>query len=61
MKDSVAANRLHSSIDLLIEGVDGFYATATFNAPPPLPATPELVPDALGRAALSRSNLCSRA
>lgn len=51
MKDAVAANRLHGSIDLLVDEADRFFATATFNAPHPLPATPDLVPDALGRAA----------
>jgi transposase len=51
MKDAVAANRLHGSIDLLVEEADRFFATATFNAPHPLHATPGLGSDALGRAA----------
>jgi transposase len=51
MKDAVAANRLHGSIDLLVQEADRFFATATFNAPHPLPATPDRVSDALGRAA----------
>ena len=51
MKDAVAANRLHGSIDLLVAEADRFFATATFNAPHPLPATPNLASDALGRAA----------
>jgi transposase len=51
MKDAVAANRLHGSIDLLVEEANRFVATATFNAPHPLPTTPDLVSDALERAA----------
>jgi transposase len=51
MKDAVAANRLHGSIDLLVEEADRFFATATFNAPHPLPATTDLASDAVGRAA----------
>ena len=51
MKDAVAANRLHGSIDLLVEEADRYFATTTFNAPHPRPATPVLVPDALGQAA----------
>lgn len=51
MKDAVAANRLHGSIDLLVEEAERYFATATFNAPHPLAATPGLVPDAPGRAA----------
>jgi transposase len=51
MKDAVAANRLHGSIDLLVEEADRFFATATFNAPHPLAVVPDLVPNALGRAA----------
>jgi transposase len=51
MKDAVAANRLHGSIDLLVEEADRFFATVTCNAPHPLPPTPDRVSDALGRAA----------
>ena len=51
MKDAVAANRLHGSIDLLVEEADRYFATTTFNAPHPLPATPDLVSDDLERAA----------
>ena len=51
MKDAVAANRLHGSIDLLVAEADRFFDTTTFNAPHPLPATPNLASDAIGRAA----------
>jgi len=51
MKDAVAANRLHGSIDLLVEHADRFFATTTFQAPHPLPTTPEIIPTAVGRAA----------
>ena len=51
MKNAVAANRLHGSIDLLVDEADRFFATTTFNAPHPLPATPDLVSDARRRAA----------
>jgi transposase len=51
MKDAVAANRLHGSIDLLVEEADRFFATTTFHAPHPLPATLDPVSDALEQAA----------
>jgi transposase len=51
MKDAVAANRLHGSIDRLAEEADRFFATTTFQAPHPLPATPEAHADAIGHAA----------
>jgi transposase len=51
MKDAVAANRLHGSIDRLAEEADRFFATSTFQAPHPLPATPEVLSDAVGQAA----------
>jgi transposase len=51
MKDAVAANRLHGSIDLLVAEADRFFATTTFQAPHPLPATPTVVSDAVGQAA----------
>jgi len=51
MKDAVAANRLHGSIDRLVEEADRFFAAATFQAPHPPSAMPDLVADALERAA----------
>jgi transposase len=51
MKDAVAANRLHGSIDLLVEEADRFFATTTFQAPHPLPATPDPLSDAVSQAA----------
>jgi transposase len=51
MKDAVAANRLHGSIDLLVEEAVRYFATTTFKAPNPLPATPTLVPNAVRQAA----------
>jgi transposase len=51
MKDAVAANRLHGSIDLLVEEADRFFATTTFQAPHPLSATPNPPSDAVGQAA----------
>jgi transposase len=51
MKDAVAANRLHGSIDRLVESADRFFATATFIAPYPLPATADLASDVRRRAA----------
>jgi transposase len=51
MKDAVAANRLHGSIDLLVEEADRFFATTTFQAPHPLPATPDSLADAVCQAA----------
>jgi len=38
MKDAVAANRLHGSIDSLVAEADRFFASTAFNAPHPLPA-----------------------
>ena len=51
MKDAVAANRLHGSIDLLVEEADRFFATTAFNAPHPLPTTPNPLSDAISQAA----------
>src|SRR5688572_3696452 len=51
MKDAVAANRLHGSIDLLVDEAHRFFATATFKAPHPLPTIPDIVSDAVGQAA----------
>jgi len=51
MKDAVAANRLHGSIDLLAAEADRFFATTTFQAPHPLPAAPALPDDAVEQAA----------
>ncbi|HZO26111.1 MAG TPA: IS630 family transposase [Chloroflexota bacterium] len=51
MKDAVAANRLHGSIDLLVEEADRFFASSTFQAPHPLPATPNPLADAVDQAA----------
>jgi transposase len=51
MKDAVAANRLHGSIDLLVEEAHRFFATTTFQAPHPLIATSDGVSDPVGRAA----------
>jgi transposase len=51
MKDAVAANRLHGSIDLLVDEAHRFFATTSFQAPHPLPATATLVSDAVGQAA----------
>jgi transposase len=46
MKDAVAANRLHGSIDLLIEEALRFFATTTFQAPHPIPVTADVLPQA---------------
>jgi len=51
MKDAVAANRLHGSIDLLVEEADRFFATTSFQAPHPLTGALDIVPDILPRAA----------
>ena len=51
MKDAVAANRLHGSIDLLVEEATRFFAATTFQAPHPLPATPDPLADAACQAA----------
>jgi transposase len=51
MKDTVAANRLHGSIDLLVQEADRFFAATTFNAPHPLPSTSDPVRDAVAQAA----------
>jgi transposase len=51
MKDAVAANRLHGSIDLLVAEANRFFATTTFQAPHPLPAPPDVVAEAVQRAA----------
>jgi transposase len=51
MKDAVAANRLHGSIDLLVDEAHRFFATITFQPPHPLPAAPALVSHDVGRAA----------
>jgi transposase len=45
MKDAVAANRLHGSIDLLAAEADRFFATTTFQAPHPLTDIPPVVSD----------------
>ena len=39
------------NIDRLAEEADRFFATTTFQAPHPLPATPEAHSDAIGQAA----------
>ena len=51
MKDAVAANRLHGSIDLLVAEAHRFFATTAFQAPHPLPATPTIVSDTVWQAA----------
>ena len=51
LKDAVAANRLHRSIDLLVAEADRFFATTTFQAPHPLPTSPEPASDAVRQAA----------
>ena len=51
MKDAVAANRLHGSIDILVDEAHRFFATTTFRAPHPLTAAPDLVANAVQRAA----------
>lgn len=51
MKDAVAANRLHGSIDLLVEEAERFFATTAFTAPHPLPTTPRPLSDAITQAA----------
>lgn len=45
MKDAVAANRLHGSIDLLAEEAVRFFATTTFQDPHPLTDVPPVVSD----------------
>jgi transposase len=49
LKDAVAANRLHGSIDRLVAEARRFFATTAFRAPHPYPAM--LDPAAIGRAA----------
>ena len=51
MKDAIAANRLHGSIDLLAAEADRFFATTAFHAPHPLPTAPTVVSDPAGPAA----------
>ena len=51
MKDTIAANRLHGSIDLLVDEANRFFATTTFQAPHPLPVTSDHVSDAVAQAA----------
>lgn len=51
MKDAVAANRLHGSIDRRVEEAHRFFATTTFQAPHPIPAMPDPVSNAVGQAA----------
>lgn len=51
LKDAVAANRLHGSIDRLVDEAARFFATTTFPAPHPYPAMPDRVADARRRAA----------
>jgi transposase len=51
LKDAVAANRLHGSIDRLVAEADRFFATRTFRAPHPHSAVPDCAADAIGRAA----------
>ncbi len=41
LKDKVAANRLHGSIDALVAEAERFFATRTFRAPQPIEATAE--------------------
>lgn len=51
MKDAVAANRLHGSIDLLVEEAHHFFATTSFLPPhPPLPS-PDHCSDVVAHAA----------
>jgi hypothetical protein len=51
MKDAVAANRLHGSIDLLVTEADRFFATTTFQAPHPRPTTADAIAAVVGQAA----------
>ena len=51
MKDAVAANRLHGSIDALVAEADRFFATTTFRAPHPVSAPSDPGADAVQRAA----------
>ena len=51
MKDAVAANRLHGSLDSLVDEADRFFATTAFNAPHPLPATLDASRDTVAPAA----------
>lgn len=51
MQAAVAANPLHGSLDRLAEEADRGLATSTFQAPLPLPTTPEVLSDAVGQAA----------
>lgn len=54
MKDAVAANRLHGSLDELVAEADRFFAQTHFQAPHPLPAAvvvPPQHPPTLARAA----------
>jgi hypothetical protein len=51
MKDAVAANRLHGSIDLLVEAAVRFFAMTTFTAPHPLSTVPDVASDPGGQAA----------
>jgi transposase len=51
MKDAVAANRLHGSIDRLVDEAHRFFATTTFPIPHPLPIPPAVAVDTVARAA----------
>ncbi len=51
MKDAVAANRLHGSIDLLVAEADRFFATTTFQAPHPVTAPAVTASDPVAQAA----------
>lgn len=51
MKDAVAANRLHGSIDSLVAEADRFFASTSFNAPHPISTTPVRVNHAVATAA----------
>jgi hypothetical protein len=50
LKDAVAANRLHGSIDRLVAEADRYFATTAFRAPHPYPALLDPAA-AIGRAA----------
>jgi transposase len=51
MKDAVAANRLHGSIDALVAEADRFFDTTSFNAPHPISTPPVSVAHAVAPAA----------
>ena len=51
MKDAVAANRLHGSIDRLVDEADRFFASTSFQAPHPRPVIPAVVSDVVRQAA----------